>query len=371
MSKGTPFPHSVIDVELGLASLYPNYDRSIFNPLLERIKTASAAPESVASYLDLANRRKLATDLARAAIDFSDGGNYNQGRLSELAIAIDSTDPTPTEELNKEFVTNDLQELFIYNKVEKGLRWRLDSLNKSLGSLRRGDFGFIFARPETGKTTFLASEVTHMALQEPVRGRVILWFNNEEQGQKVMTRCYQAALGLKLNELYADIMGNREKYQKLIGDSIFIKDDASLTKSKVEEVCRKHNPALIIFDQIDKIRGFDAERYDLQMKAIYQWARELAKTYGPVIGVCQAGGTGDGKKWLTMNDVDSSHTAKQGEADWMLGIGKTYEHGQEELRFLHICKNKLQGDEDSIPEMRHGRIEVIIQPEIARYKDYD
>ena len=82
------------------------------------------------------------------------------------------------------------------------------------------------------------------------------------------------------------------------------------------------------------------------------------------------GGTGDGKKFLTMNDVDSSHTAKQGEADWMLGIGKTYEHGSEEIRYLHLCKNKLQGDIDTNPDMRHGKWEVLIQPNIARYRDY-
>jgi replicative DNA helicase len=71
--------------------------------------------------------------------------------------------------------------------------WRLKSLNTALGSLRMGDFGFVFARPETGKTTFLASEVTFMA--EQTEGN-ILWFNNEEQGGKVKSRCYQATLGL-------------------------------------------------------------------------------------------------------------------------------------------------------------------------------
>ena len=65
------------------------------------------------------------------------------------------------------------RELYNETIATPGLRWRLGSLNRMLGSLRKGDFGFIFARPETGKTTFLASEVTNFAtqLEQP-----ILWF---------------------------------------------------------------------------------------------------------------------------------------------------------------------------------------------------
>ncbi|MBT9145726.1 MAG: hypothetical protein DDT42_01602 [candidate division WS2 bacterium] len=70
-----------------------------------------------------------------------------------------------------------------------------------------------------------------------------------------------------------------------------------------------------------------------------------------------------------MNDVDSSHTAKQGEADFMIGIGKTNNDGDEFQRYISLCKNKLAGDLDTLSEMRHAKVPVIIQPEIARYGD--
>jgi hypothetical protein len=124
---------------------------------------------------------------------------------------------------------------------------------------------------------------------------------------------------------------------------------------------------LIIFDQIDKIKGFKADRHDLQLKALYQWARELAKTYAPVIAVSQAGGTAEDKLWLTMDDVDSSKTAKQGEADWILGIGKQTDNTSN-VRYLNISKNKLLGDSDTLPDLRHGNAQVLMQPDVARYK---
>ena len=125
---------------------------------------------------------------------------------------------------------------------------------------------------------------------------------------------------------------------------------------------------MIIFDQIDKIKGFKADRNDLELKAIYQWAREIAKKYAPVIAVSQASGEAEGKLWLTMDMVDGSKTGKQGEADWILGIGKEQDNTSR-LRFLNICKNKLIGDVDTLPELRHGSTQVLIRPEVARYED--
>ena len=70
-----------------------------------------------------------------------------------------------------------------------------------------------------------------------------------------------------------------------------------------------------------------------------------------------------------MANVANAKTAKQAEADWILGIGKTNDPGYEFVRFLHLSKNKLAGDEDSDPTLRHGKREVIIDPNVARYKD--
>jgi hypothetical protein len=144
----------------------------------------------------------------------------------------------------------------------------------------------------------------------------------------------------------------------------------AIHKSTVEKLCRRYKPSLIVVDQIDKIVGFEADREDLKLGAIYQWFRELAKEYNcAVIAVCQADGTGEGQKWLNMNNVSSAKTSKQAEADWILGVGKIHDVGYENLRYLNVSKNKLAGDEDTNPDLRHGRKEVIIRAEVARYED--
>jgi replicative DNA helicase len=180
---------------------------------------------------------------------------------------------------------------------------------------------------------------------------------------------YQSVLGVTLVDLYRDTKEARARYLEKTKRNIRIIYDTQLNKTTVERLLKEHEASLIIFDQIDPIKGFKADRDDLELTAIYEWARSLAATYAPVIGVCQAGQTGDGKRWLTMNDVNNSKTGKQGAADWILGIGKAPDDGLEQYRYLHLSKNKLQGDQDTDPKLRHAKWEVKINPDIGRYED--
>lgn len=351
----------------------PVKDKLYTEKLLESITTCDAGVETTEQLINALRRSRILKRISLLSYEIAEGRNKEDSQ-SEFNILIqslqDGTDSgSNTEETSQDFVTDDLQTLVNSAITQPGLRWRLATLNHMLGSLRKGDFGFVFARPETGKTTFLASEVTHMATQLTDEDGPILWINNEEQGSKVMLRVYQATLGCDLTTLYSGIETHKQTFLTLTKGKIKIYDSGTINKRTVEKLCEQVKPSLIIFDQIDKITGFDSDREDLKLGAIYQWARELAKQYCPVIGVCQADGTGEGVRWLTMQHVANAKTAKQAEADWILGIGKVNDPGYDNLRFLHLSKNKLMGDTDTIPDQRHGRREVLIEPTLARYKD--
>jgi KaiC/GvpD/RAD55 family RecA-like ATPase len=263
-------------------------------------------------------------------------------------------------------VSTDLEALLDGIATERGFRWRLGCLNASLGSLRRGDFGFVFARPETGKTTFLASEVTHML---DGSGQAVVWFNNEEQGTKVMLRVYQAFFGASLEQLMANPKKYKDAFYGAVGNRFHLLDSAVIHRRDVEKVIARINPGVVVYDQIDKIKGFNNDRDDLRLGSIYQWARELAKGSHASIGVCQADGHAEGVRYLTMEHVSNAKTSKQAEADFIIGIGKIHDNGAESVRYLNISKNKLMGDPDSIPDLRHGRFEVLIDAQVARYRD--
>jgi hypothetical protein len=184
-----------------------------------------------------------------------------------------------------------------------------------------------------------------------------------------MLRVYQAYFGVTLEKLYSNIPKYRAEFKERTHGRFYLFDGANIHKRDVEKIVARLNPCLVIYDQIDKIKGFANDREDLRLGSIYQWARELAKGNHAAIGVCQADGHAEGVRYLTMEHVSNAKTSKQAEADFILGIGKTNDEATEYVRYFNISKNKLMGDKDSLPNLRHGRFETILKPEIARYCD--
>ena len=306
-------------------------------------------------------RRSKAVGVSLLALDVSEGRKPFSALLEGMEDL--KTIRLPQEVASNEFVTVSEEGGF----PDQGFRWRLGALNRSLGSLRRGDNGFVHARPEAGKTTFALSEGTSMALQ--AESGPAIYFNNEQPGELMYYRAVQAYLGINTETFFKYKAKAIQKFREQIGDRFHIYDSAYMQRKDVERVCRTYNPALLVFDQLPKIKGFQDDRHDLEMGAVFQWARELAKEYGPTIGLCQTGGSGEGKKWLEMDDVANSKTSMQAEADWIIGIGKSHQEGLESIRHISISKNKLLGDHDTDPKQRHGKFEVRINPLICRYED--
>jgi hypothetical protein len=344
-------------------------DRDFYVELFDNLKRIEVSNISVIELCKSLQKSKLYRELALSAYDAAEGKQEQETKTlqlwEQLSVLNSKQDSDTNDEFN--FVSDDIENLVSVVRTP-GLRWRLHSLNRSLGSLRKGNFGFIFARPETGKTTFLASEASFMAEQESCTGPII-HLNNEQVGEEVMLRYYQAALGCTMEQLYSNLGKAREHFKHKTKGKIMLFDQGQIHRKHVEKLCEKYKPSLVIYDQIDKITGFDSDREDLRLGSIYQWARELAKSYCPSIGVCQADGSGEGQRWLTMGNVANAKTSKQAEADWILGIGKSNDPGYERLRFFHLSKNKLIGDPDTEPPMRHGKWETLIEAEVARYRD--
>ena len=269
------------------------------------------------------------------------------------------------------FVGDDLTEA-LSSASSPGLEWRLEELNISCGPLRQGDFIIVAARPEVGKTTFLADNVSHMATQIKDM-RPVIWVNNEERSGKVMFRVIQAALGWPTRDMEADPAGAMAAYQKLMGMEnriLIIKNDSTMNSIRhLVPLFKKHNPALIVFDQLDKVVGTSSKdlRDDLALGKVYLWARELSHQYGPVIAASQADASAEGLMWLEQDKLRGSKTDKPGEADAIITIGKSVEPGMEMKRGIYVPKNKLHGGPRSLEKERHGKWEVEIRPEIARY----
>ena len=148
-------------------------DKEKYSLLLKDLKEQTTSTLLLDDLLiDLVQKHK-AQQLAIHAIEVTEGSKSFSDLLLFTQELNSTTALADTLEGYSNFVTDDLDELYNETIHKPGLRWRLNALNRSLGSLRKGDFGFIFARPETGKTTFLASEISYFAEQ---CNSPILWF---------------------------------------------------------------------------------------------------------------------------------------------------------------------------------------------------
>lgn len=352
---------STDDLILQHLTLYPPSLDDVSATLFQKVADSAPDEGAVTNYLN----SLMSYEIAASVMDASQAVLEGRGDLSKVRELL-----SRDEEID--VVSQHTLGLSILNEENidygKGITWPIVSLNRSIGPLRSGNFGIVFARPETGKTTFIAQCLGCWATQCE---RPLLLFNNEQPNKEVELRIVQSFFGITTKQLLANAKYYFEKFIEATGNRITVVDAVSFSTREIEKWLVEVNPEVIVFDQLDKVHGFksDEQRKDLEYKAIYQWARELSKRFGPTIGICQAGATGEGKRYLDMDDMDGSKTAKQGEADWILGIGCERGSSRDIVRGLSICKNKLPGDEHTLPALRHGKFDVLIDPEKGQYCD--
>lgn len=339
-------------------------DREAIRTILDSIEKAEADEGAIVAYLETHLSQAWANELALTALEVAQGTKKVEALEPLLAERTFSVD---VEQID--FVSTDIEELLLDEETTGGLKWRLSCLNRSLGPLRKGNFGHIFARVNVGKTAMWVSEVTHMAKQTD---KPILIFFNEEQGKDVIYRMYNAVTGMTYLEIANNPKEAKKRWEAEIGEGkIKFIDDVSLAnKTSMEKIVEEVQPALVIIDNLDKVKGFSADRKDLLLHEIYKWGRDLAKQYCPVISVGQADASGHNSKVLDYSQMADSKTAKPSELDFIIGIGKDDKEGYENMRYITVSKNKLRGDEDTQEEMRHMKAQPVkLISQFSLYED--
>lgn len=312
--------------------------------------------------------RDYSAQIADMCQDIVDGtGSAGMTDVSDLVESYKAEARVTDQFLEGENVSiDDIEEQLAEQADCQKFEWRLNELQISLGSIQQGDFIIVGARPDSGKTTFLASEVTFFASQlEP--GQCILWLNNEEMLSRVKGRQVQAALGWKYSETRKDLAITKAEFVKALGGPgrLVTYDNSSMTISDVDRAVARYKPSMIIIDQLWKLGGYEKESTSEvdRFARIANHLRSLAKEVGPVIVTSQLDGSADGEKWPGMNTIYNSKTAVQGEADAiiMIGIdlGTSVVH-----RYIKAPKNKLPFGQH---KYRNAAWIVDIDAEHARY----
>jgi len=261
---------------------------------------------------------------------------------------------------------------FLFKDDDKSplLTFSLEGLRKAAAGIRKGHFVVCGAHPDTGKTTFLLGEVSHMLSQIP-DDHHILYFNNEQAMKDMKMRLVSSVIGKDWPTVMLDPKGSLKEFNDKGGDRVQLYDKSYMNTRFVDERLKRHEGkiGLIVFDQLWKIKGASKSQNDfMQLAHIFSWARDIAKEHAPVIAVHQADGNTMGEKYLGMEHLFGSRIAIQGEADAIITIGRMTDGScRPDLRHFHMPKNKLPDGSD--PTERNTRFDAFIDHSLVRFKD--
>ena len=309
----------------------------------EMVEQLVAPKESDDLHTDIVNNlwlRDKARQIGEKALDIFTGDSDEFGELKKLIESVD--DGRIGDKTTYTVVDKDLNELLTEVAGDNDFPFTFNLINENIKGLDRGNLGILFARPEVGKTTFCCFLASSYIRQ----GFHVVYWANEEPAARIKLRIIQSYFGLTKEEMVTQRFELLEVYKKEIEPYLTIMDSVGTSIEEVDEYAKLNKPDIMFCDQLDKFRiKGEYNRGDERLKETYVSAREIAKRNTCLVwAVSQASYDAHDRQFIDYAMLDNSKTGKAGEADIIIGIGKT---GSSEVDNIvrHICisKNKING----------------------------
>lgn len=331
-----------------LASLFndrnPAMPEATRNKVHETIATlATGNTDNTDLHFDLVHNfwlRDRARVIGEKAIEIFTGDSEEFGELRRLIETVE--DGRISDKTTYTKVEQDFEQLLEDEAGDPDFPFTYDLIGEHLGGLDRGNLGILFARPEVGKTTFCC----FLAASYIKQGFKVTYWANEEPAPKIKLRIIQSYFGLTRQEMITDKVRLGRIYQEEVAPLLTIMDSVGTSVEEVDEYAKLNRPDVMFCDQLDKFRiSGEYNRSDERLKETYVVAREIAKRNRLLLwAVSQASYEAHDRQWIDYSMLDNSRTGKAGEADIIIGIGKTGSSEVENtVRHICISKNKLNG----------------------------
>lgn len=319
----------------------PDSTRSKIQDIIMQLESGN--PENIELHLSILNNfwlRDRARIIGEKAIAIFTGESEEFGDLRHLIESVE--DGRISDKTTYEVVEDDLEQLLEAESETPDFPFDFRLIEEEISGLYRGNLGIIFARPEVGKTTFCC----FLAAGYIKHGKKVVYWANEEPAKKIKLRIIQSYYECTKEMLREHKEYYLEMYQNEIAPFLQVMDSVGTSIEEADEYAKLNKPDVMFCDQLDKFRvAGEYNRGDERLKETYVRAREIAKRNKMLVwAVSQASNDAHDRQFIDYSMMDNSKTGKAGEADIIIGIGKT---GSSEVTNIvrHICisKNKING----------------------------
>lgn len=287
--------------------------------------------------------------------------------IHELDMLTREAKKSRTNSRASDYIDTPITQILAEVENDVGIKWHhIPLLNDHIGALQGGVSVAIGARPDKGKTSFVADTLTKWSPQcVDFFGdhRPILWLNNEGKGTRIKPRLYQAALGMTMPEIielsHQGILEAR--YMDAIGaglDYIRVKDIHGASMAQIEQIIEDVNPCVVVLDMIANVRmggAKGANKADIVEATWQQW-RELQVIHDFIgLATVQISQEGGNQLYPSYSALKDSKTGIQGATDIILMLGSLDRADMQYLRGLSTPKNKFATA--GLPSYAQGEVE--------------
>lgn len=330
----------------------PKDKQANMRTLFDNIASTEPDSEVMSTIIKSLMARSYATEIAVEAVNIQNTGG-DLDTLDSILREYKEESGQVGDLMAK--LTTDYLKVYTDDALHEGWKWKLPTIQAALGNIRRGNLVVIGARPDSGKTSFLAANINYFMEQMGDNPDPVLFVANEESPRALLNRFIANQLGVSISLVDSD----PSTYVPMYPHKLEIYHDSGINVRDIEVMIDERKPSVIVFDQLRKVKGFERESGHSEpqrQELLFCWARSLAITHAPVMVVHQADGTADGEAYIGMSQFHMNKTGLQGEADAIITIGRKYADASgDKRRYIFIPKNKMLGEE---PAYRNARFEV-------------
>jgi len=363
--------HAKFEQDLTIREIYKIWETD--NPVSTRAEKSDV--QDVISLIDLEEpysdavagdvieklwQRDVGSRVATIALELKEGNPHAFKKIQQVmalyeeGFQIDEFGPPTTLDIDE--LKNDMDDT---NRP----KFNIETLSRYVYGIQHGEFGIIFATPETGKTAFVVSlAVGPKGFID--QGYKVLILGNEESTRRTVVRAYSAATGMTKKEILADTEKAKVIFHARAQGRLTFKDVQDWDLDKIEDYIKKLDVDICFIDQADKVQiaGKFNSGHE-RLRELYRRLRETAKKGKgcAVIGVSQASADAEGKTRLNYTMMEGSKIGKAAEADLIIGLAKMDLEEDDLMRYITVSKNKISG--------WHGTQIVKINPDLSRYSE--